>query len=325
MVATDLTSGSTTDAVRLVVLGMPCAFTWEVVAAALSCNSGDRVFDLRAIVLAGQESEVAIGLPECVANAPLAGMAVEALGSRATFVSWAFRERIAALAPDIIVVACFPWRIPRAIRAIPRLGCLNVHPSLLPDGRGPEPVFWAFRRGLSASGVTIHRMDDGLDTGPILAQQVVDIDADATVLSLEAELAGIGGRLLHGVVGDLVHRIVEEREQSSGAWPTAPLPTDRDLLATTEWSAQHLARFIRAAAPVFGPIPLLVMAKGQVLSRPVAAEDVLAADDQATQANPLAWQGDTVRVRCAPGVVVIRSPRQVAPLRITAAGSRRNL
>lgn len=320
MVTRDLTRGSTPGPVRLVVLGMPCAFTWEAVAAAMSRNAEDRVYDLRAVFLASQACEVALGLPECAASAPLAGLPVEAVSSRATFVSAAFRDRIAALAPDIIVVACFPWRVPPAIRAIPPLGCLNVHPSLLPDGRGPEPVFWAFRRGLPASGVTIHRMDDGLDTGPILAQEVVDIGPGATIPSLEAELAATGGRILHGVVRDLAHGIVSEREQPSGAWPAAPVPADRDLIATTEWSAQRLARFIRATAPVYGPIPLLVMATGQVLPRPVAAEDVLAADDQAIQADPLAWENDIVCVRCAPGVVAIRSPRQAAPLLLTAAG-----
>lgn len=306
-----------------VVLGMPCAFTWEVVAAAISRNSEDHVFDFRAVFLAGRESEATLALPDQVSDAPPAGLVVETVSTLPTFASAAFQERIAALAPDIIISACFPWRVPRAIRAIPPLGCLNVHPSLLPDGRGPEPVFWAFRRDQRTTGVTIHRMDDGLDTGPILAQEVVDIGPAATIRSLEAGLAATGGRMLHGVVRDLAHGTVVEREQPSGAWPAAPVPTDRDLAATTEWSAQRLARFIRAVAPVYGPIPLLVLATGQMLPRPVAADDVLAANDHAIQAAPLAWEGDAVRVRCAPGVVVIRLPRQTAPLLVTSAGSRR--
>lgn len=308
-----------------VVLGMPCAFTWEVVTAAMARNSEDRVFDLRAVFLAGQGSGAALRIPDRVSNAPPAGMVVEPVPSRATFASAGFRDRIAALAPDIIVVACFPWRVPRAIRAIPLLGCLNVHPSLLPDGRGPEPVFWAFRRDQRTTGVTIHRMDDQLDTGPIMAQEVVDIGPDATILSLEAKLAATGGRVLHGVVRDLAHGVVEERDQPAGEWPTAPFPTDHDLQATTEWSAQRLARFIRAVAPVYGPVPLLIMATGQMLPRPVTADDVLAADNQATQPEPLAWESDAVRVRCASGVVVIRSPRHAAPLRIGAHWSRREL
>ncbi len=75
--------------------------------------------------------------------------------------------------PDAICVACFSQRIPEPILRIPRFGCLNVHPSLLPANRGPEPLFWTFREGNRQTGVTIHLMDRGMDTGPVLAQEVV--------------------------------------------------------------------------------------------------------------------------------------------------------
>jgi methionyl-tRNA formyltransferase len=70
-------------------------------------------------------------------------------------------QRLLALASavDAVVVACFPWKLPPALLARPRLGGLNVHPSLLPLGRGPEPVFWTLRRGERRTGATIHRLD----------------------------------------------------------------------------------------------------------------------------------------------------------------------
>ena len=74
------------------------------------------------------------------------------------------RDRISALHPDAICVACFPYRLPQEILRIPHLGSLNVHPSLLPDNRGPDPLFWTFRRGDAFTGVTIHLMDVGLDS-----------------------------------------------------------------------------------------------------------------------------------------------------------------
>ena len=77
---------------------------------------------------------------------------------------------LAAYQPDLICVACFSLRIASSILDIPRLGSLNVHPSLLPAHRGPVPLFWAFRQGLQQTGVTIHLMDEGMDTGDILAQ-----------------------------------------------------------------------------------------------------------------------------------------------------------
>src|SRR5215471_6713061 len=80
---------------------------------------------------------------------------------------------LVAYQPDVICVACFSQRIPRTVLDIPRLGCLNVHPSLLPANRGPEPLFWTFREGSQHTGLTIHLMDEGMDTGPIVAQEVV--------------------------------------------------------------------------------------------------------------------------------------------------------
>ncbi|MCA9873849.1 MAG: hypothetical protein KC441_09345, partial [Anaerolineales bacterium] len=80
------------------------------------------------------------------------------------------RDCLAGLQPDIACVACFDRRIPGGVLAIPRHGFLNVHPSLLPDFRGPAPLFWTFREGIRATGVTVHFMDEGLDTGDIVLQ-----------------------------------------------------------------------------------------------------------------------------------------------------------
>lgn len=313
MAATEVIGDWTTERpLRIAVLGMPCDFTRQVVSAASAANAGEHTFDLQAIVLAGRndgDQAPARTDPAWPEHVPL-----EAVGSRAALMGPAFRKRIATLAPDLIVVACFPWRISRAIRTIPRCGCLNVHPSLLPEGRGPEPVFWAIRRGLRRTGVTIHRMDDGLDTGPILAQRVAGIDAVATITSLETDLAKVGGHMLHAVVRDLGRGIADEREQPPGEWPAAPFPVDRDLIATTEWSASRVASYIRAVAPTLGPVPIWIVASGRLLPHRAGSVDMLAADDHATQAEPLVWDGDSVRIRCTPGVIAVGVPRQSMPL-----------
>jgi methionyl-tRNA formyltransferase len=79
------------------------------------------------------------------------------------------------LEPDLVVCMGFPWKIPPDALAVPRLGWLNGHPSLLPRHRGPIPVAWAIRNGDEEYGVTFHRMDAGLDTGAILAQRPLPI------------------------------------------------------------------------------------------------------------------------------------------------------
>jgi methionyl-tRNA formyltransferase len=72
--------------------------------------------------------------------------------------------------PDLLLVFGFNWRLPRQVLDLPRLGALNVHPSALPKYRGPSPVLWAIRNGDPSIGVTIHRMNEALDAGPIVAQ-----------------------------------------------------------------------------------------------------------------------------------------------------------
>lgn len=311
-------AGEIVTSIRAVVLGMPCAFTGNVLSAAIVCSADEHVFDVQAMILAGREDEPSTG---CMNPGWPIGVPVETVSSRSAFMNRGVLDRIAAAAPDVIIVACFPWRVPRSIRTIPRFGCINVHPSLLPDGRGPEPVFWAFRRGLRHTGVTIHRMDDGLDTGPILAQRDVAIAQNATIITLEEDLAWVGGQMLHGVVRDLALGTVRERAQPGGEWTAAPFPSRHDLIATTEWSAMHVASFIEAVAPVYGPVPILIVATGQALPHLVAPGDVIAADDRATQAKALAWDGDTVRIRCAPGVVTVRMPRQLSPLVLHGPGA----
>jgi methionyl-tRNA formyltransferase len=78
---------------------------------------------------------------------------------------------LASVVPDLVVCMGFPWKIPPDALAVPRLGWLNGHPSLLPRHRGPLPVAWAIREGDEEIGITFHRMDAELDTGPILAQR----------------------------------------------------------------------------------------------------------------------------------------------------------
>jgi methionyl-tRNA formyltransferase len=78
---------------------------------------------------------------------------------------------LASVEPDLVVCMGFPWRIPPDALAVPRLGWLNGHPSLLPRHRGPLPVAWAIRQGDDEIGITFHRMDADLDTGPVIAQR----------------------------------------------------------------------------------------------------------------------------------------------------------
>jgi len=82
---------------------------------------------------------------------------------------------LASVEPDLVVCMGFPWKVPADALAVPPLGWLNCHPSLLPRHRGPVPVAWAIRNGEAEIGLTVHRMDAELDTGPILSQRAIPL------------------------------------------------------------------------------------------------------------------------------------------------------
>jgi methionyl-tRNA formyltransferase len=97
-----------------------------------------------------------------------------------------------SLSPDLIVVAAFGQILPRKILEIPKMGCINVHPSLLPKYRGAAPMNWIIIRGEVKTGVTIMLMDEGLDTGDILSQEETMIVADESFGELHDRLANMG-------------------------------------------------------------------------------------------------------------------------------------
>ena len=105
-------------------------------------------------------------------------------------------EALRSLNADVFVVVAYGKIIPQAVLDIPRLGCVNVHPSLLPKYRGPSPMNWAIAEGDVTTGVTIMLLDAGMDTGPILSQTTIGLDSDETMESLMAKAHAEGVPLL---------------------------------------------------------------------------------------------------------------------------------
>jgi methionyl-tRNA formyltransferase len=106
------------------------------------------------------------------------------------------RAELAALEPDLLLVAAYGLILPQAVLSIPRLGAVNVHASLLPRYRGAAPIQRAIMEGETMTGVSIMQMDAGLDTGDVLLTRELPIGPDATAASLHDELAELGGRAL---------------------------------------------------------------------------------------------------------------------------------
>jgi methionyl-tRNA formyltransferase len=124
-----------------------------------------------------------------------------------------FVERVRELAPDVIVVAAYGQILPPSLLAIPRCGCLNVHTSVLPRWRGAAPIQWAILAGDAETGVTLMRMDAGLDTGDIVAVERTPIGAGDTGQTLHDRLALLGGALLVRVLPDWLAGRMESRRQ----------------------------------------------------------------------------------------------------------------
>jgi methionyl-tRNA formyltransferase len=151
--------------------------------------------------------------------------------------------------PELLVVVAYGLLLPPAVLGLPRLGCLNIHASLLPRWRGAAPVQRAILAGDSVTGVTIMRLDAGLDTGPILAQRSIGIAATDTSAALLQRLAPVGAGLLLEVITALAAGTAEERAQPvDGVTHAAKLGKGE---ARIDWSAsaERIARLVCACNP----------------------------------------------------------------------------
>src|SRR5687767_13551180 len=128
-----------------------------------------------------------------------------------------FIEQLCALAPDLIVVAAYGQILPQAVLDVPRFGCLNIHTSLLPKYRGAAPIQWAILNGDAETGVTIMKMDAGLDTGDIVTEERTPIRPDDDTQTLHDRLASLGGTLLVRTIPDYVSGKAVPRPQPEGA------------------------------------------------------------------------------------------------------------
>ena len=161
----------------------------------------------------------------------------------------AARSELADLAPDVIIVAAYGLFLPDEVLRLPRLGCLNIHPSLLPRHRGPSPVATAILDGDETSGVTIMLLDEGIDTGPILAQHKTLIADNETAEELTERLFDLGSELLVDTLDQWERgQIVPTPQNNDDASVTRRLQREDGRI---DWlqSAEDIARRVRAFTP----------------------------------------------------------------------------
>ena len=160
------------------------------------------------------------------------------------------QQALASLCPEVIVVAAYGKILPPEVLSIPSHGCVNVHPSLLPKYRGPSPVATAILEGEAYTGATIMLMDEGMDTGPVLANRSVPIHArEDTTESLTPSLFQLGAELLKEVLPVWLKGEIMPRPQDPGQATVTKKLEKSDGEAGWELAADELERRVRAFTP----------------------------------------------------------------------------
>ena len=207
------------------------------------------------------------------------------------------QAEFAALRLDAAVVVAYGLILPPAILAVPRLGCLNLHASLLPRWRGAAPIQRAILAGDRETGVTIMQMDAGLDTGPMLLQEAVPIGPVATAATLHDMLAALGARMMVEALEDLAKGdLIPHPQPAEGATYAAKLDRAEGRL---EWDrpAVDLERRVRAFTPWPGVYAALPGRKAPERIKVLAAEVVEASGAPGTLLD------DRLTVACGEGAL----------------------
>ena len=216
---------------------------------------------LAALVRAGHDIALVLTQPDRAAGRGLRLMpsAVKALAQERGLVLYQpaslkdeeTHARLRALGADAMVVAAYGLILPEPVLALPRLGAINIHASLLPRWRGAAPIQRAILAGDARTGISIMQMDRGLDTGPVLAAESMPIAADDTSASLHDKLVELGARLIVTVLAQLEHAQLSPRPQPAAGASYAAKITKAE--AEIDWSeaAPVIERKVRA----FNPLP----------------------------------------------------------------------
>lgn len=213
----------------------------------------------------------------------------------------AFPERLEALRPDLVVVTAYGRILPPRILAAPRLGCVNAHASLLPRWRGAAPIQWSIVSGDPETGVCLMQMDEGLDTGPVLARETTPIRPDDTGKTVHDRLSALGGAMLvRHLEAILAGRVARTAQPTEGATYARMLTREDGRI---DWSkpARAVADHLRGFYPWPGAF---TTAGGAVLKLFPFAEVV----DEATGAPGTVLEAHRggLLVGCGAGAIRVR-------------------
>ena len=163
-----------------------------------------------------------------------------------------FIDKIKSLNPDVICVVAYGKILPKEILNIPKLGCINVHGSLLPKYRGAAPIQWAVLNGDKETGITTMYMDEGMDTGDMILKEKVEIGEDETTGELWEKLSKVGGKLLVKTLKEIENKTAPREKQGSD-FSLAPMLDKK--MAKIDWenkTAKEIKNLVRGLNPIMG-------------------------------------------------------------------------
>ena len=225
-----------------------------------------------------------------------------------------FAERLRALDADVGVVVAYGRILPIAVLQAPRLGCVNVHASLLPRWRGAAPIQWAIAHGDDDTGVTLMQMDEGMDTGPMLATVRTPIDRTDDAASLGQKLSKLGADLLRSELPRYVAGELESAPQDDAAATMAPLLTKEHGQIDWTKAARDVDNHIRAMRPWPGAFSTV---DGRRIKVHRAISSTLDPEG-AAPGEVIALDPEGILVACAEGTIELQEVQESGRKRVEA-------
>ena len=224
-------------------------------------------------------------------------------------------EALANIAPDAIVVAAFGQILPKTVLDIPKSGCYNVHASLLPKYRGAAPINWAIINGEESTGVTIMKMDVGMDTGEMLLKEEEPILPDDTAGTLTERLAAMGARLMVKALKELEAGVLHGTPQDSGKATYASML--KKEMGRIDWTrpAVEIERLVRGLNPWPGAYTVVKGETLKIWKAAVKGED----ESPATSGEVIDAGKDGILVACGPGALLIQELQPAGGRRMKAS------
>jgi methionyl-tRNA formyltransferase len=286
---------------------------------------------LRAIYAAGFDIALALTQPDRPAGRgkALRASAVKSAATElgievfqpATLKTYDAQQKLKTVGAQVMVVAAYGLILPKAVLEIPQSGCLNIHASLLPRWRGAAPIQRAIQAGDSITGITIMQMDVGLDTGPMISQQIVPIENTDSATVVHDKLGDLGALMIVATLNHLKANKLESTIQpTDGVTYAAKLEKSE---AWIDWTlaAQTIAAQIRAFDPVPGSTACLQSEPDQVL-KIWRAEVFLSNNDSDSPARQIGRiyvdEKSKVLVSCGQGVVELLELQRPGGKRMSA-------